>query len=167
MNRIRGWWRRRRLTRARRRARARIDPFAVGERWRPFVRSALQARARYHDVVAGVAPGPLRERLGDIGRRIDEAVDDCWQVARRGHELDRARRTLDPALPQAERLARRADGAHERLSELDRQLEGAVARAVELAATAGDPLVLGPVRGDVERLVDELEALRQGLDELG
>ncbi|MBW3548416.1 MAG: hypothetical protein KY452_09825, partial [Actinobacteria bacterium] len=51
------------LVRRRRPRPERIDPFTVGQRWRPFVQGALQASARYWRTVEGVGPGPLRDRL--------------------------------------------------------------------------------------------------------
>jgi type IV secretory pathway TrbD component len=52
----------------------RIDPGALAEPWRSFVREAQDAARRYRRAVAATAPGPLRERLADIGTRIDTGV---------------------------------------------------------------------------------------------
>ncbi|HEV2811175.1 MAG TPA: hypothetical protein VGV93_12365 [Acidimicrobiales bacterium] len=183
------------LAHIRRRPRSeRIDPFTVGERWRPFVRGALQASARYRRTVEGVDPGPLRDRLEEIGAMVDSGVRECWRVARRGHELDdavsaldapgtRARlarieegtggdadqsvaRSLRARLSTAERLAGVAGEARERLRVLQARLDEAVARATELAlAQGGTGLDAGALGGDIEHLVDDLEALRAGLDE--
>ncbi len=172
----------------------RIDPFTVGERWRPFVQGALQASARYRRTVEGVDPGPLRERLEEIGAMVESGVRECWRVARRGHELDDAVSALDAAgtrarlarveegtggdadesvarslrarLATAERLAGVASDARERLRVLQARLDEAVARATELAlAQGGTGLDAGALGGDIEHLVDDLEALRAGLDE--
>jgi len=72
-----------------------IDPFALGEPWRQFVRQALQARARFAEAVRTMRSGPLQDHLGEIGGRLDEAVDECWRVARRGHLLAGARRQVE------------------------------------------------------------------------
>ncbi|HEV2767085.1 MAG TPA: hypothetical protein VGV63_05185 [Acidimicrobiales bacterium] len=178
----------------RRPRRERIDPFTVGERWRPFVQGALQASARYRRTVEGVDPGPLRERLEEIGAMVDSGVRECWRVARRGHELDDAVSALDAAgtrarlarveegtgggadesvarslrarLATAERLGGVASDARERLRVLQARLDEAVARATELAlAQRGTGLDAGALGGDIEHLVDDLEALRAGLDE--
>jgi hypothetical protein len=74
----------------------RIDPFTVGEPWRRFVQDALSARARFEEAVRSTPPGPLRDRLGEIGVRIDDGVGQVWQIAQRGQSLARARRGLDP-----------------------------------------------------------------------
>jgi hypothetical protein len=166
----------------------RIDPFAVGEPWRHSVRAALQAQARFRSALAGVPAGPLRERLDDIGRRIDRGVTETWAIARRGDDLEdaldrlrpgRARARLaeaDPADPtasaleaqvsSADRLAATAADAQERLRVLEARLDEAVARTTELAVTAvpgSDTTALGDT---IDGVVDELEALRAALEEL-
>ncbi|MGH9268141.1 MAG: hypothetical protein ACRD0D_08180, partial [Acidimicrobiales bacterium] len=73
----------------------RIDPFSVKEPWRRFVQDALQARDRFSEAVRRGRPGPLAERLGDIGRRLDHAVAECWQIAKQGHALQDGLRQLD------------------------------------------------------------------------
>jgi hypothetical protein len=181
--------------RGRRRPRPeRIDPFTVGQRWRPFVQGALQASARYRRTVEGVDSGPLRERLEEIGVMVDNGVRECWRVAQRGHQLDdavsaldaggiRARlarlesgaggdadesvaRSLQARLATAERLAGVATEARERLRVLQARLDEAVARATELAlGPARTGIDAGGLGGDIEHLVDDLEALRAGLEE--
>lgn len=181
-------------TRRRRPRPERIDPFTVGQHWRPFVQGALQASARYRRTVEGVGPGPLRDRLEEIGTMVDTGVRECWRVARRGHELDDAVSTLDAAgirarlarieedggggadesvarslrarLSTAERLSGVASEARERLRVLQARLDEAVATATELAlAQGGTDLDAGALGGDIEHLVDDLEALRAGLEE--
>jgi hypothetical protein len=76
--------------------RERIDPFTLGEPWRRFVQGALQARARVSEGARRPPPGPLRDRLGEIGERVEVAVHEVWRIAQRGHALSQARRNLDP-----------------------------------------------------------------------
>lgn len=78
----------------------RIDPFTVGETWRRYLRGALNAQARYDRAVGSVAPGPLRDRLEEIGRRVDQGVRECWRVAQRGDALDDAVAALTAPLPR-------------------------------------------------------------------
>ena len=72
----------------------RIDPFALNEPWRFFVRDALQARNRYRSTVAALDDGPIADRLRDMGRQIDAGVEESWRVARRGQAIADARRTI-------------------------------------------------------------------------
>ncbi|HEX5946642.1 MAG TPA: hypothetical protein VFY82_10215 [Acidimicrobiales bacterium] len=75
----------------------RIDPFTLQEPWRRAVQNALQARNRYAEAVTRVQAGPLRDRLDEIGERMQTGVEECWQIARRGQALARARRGIDLA----------------------------------------------------------------------
>ena len=70
---------------------ARIDAFSVDEPWRTSVVGALRAQARFDEAVRTLKPGPLRDRLTEIGTHIAEAVDECWQVAQRGQVVAKAR----------------------------------------------------------------------------
>jgi hypothetical protein len=72
-----------------------IDPFGVNEPWRRFVAEALQARARFEQSIATMKAGPLRETLDDIGDRLQDAVDECWRVARRGQAVADARSLIN------------------------------------------------------------------------
>ena len=173
----------------------RIDPFRVGEPWRHFVQGALQAQARYDRAVGGLPSGPLRERLREIGRRIEEACQECWRIAQRGEVLDDAVSTLDVAavrqrlaartgdtvvgtpvddpvvasllaqLAAAERLTAVVSEARERLGLLEAHLDEAVATAVALSTLAGDPPDPDRVRRDVDLVVEDLAALSVALDE--
>lgn len=77
-----------------------IDPFAVGEPWRLFVRDAVQAQTRFRDATADVREGPIRERLARIGASVDDSVDQVWQTAKQGHALRQARNRIDTAAVQ-------------------------------------------------------------------
>lgn len=109
------------------RRRERIDPFTLQEPWRRFVQDALQARARFAHAVERIPPGPLRDRLGEIEQRVQTGVEECWQVAKRGQVLVRARRGIDVAdierrLAQLERAA-----AGDGLDEADRAVQRSLA----------------------------------------
>lgn len=80
----------------------RIDAMSLSDPWRGFVREALDAQRRYRKAVSGANPGPLRERLVEIGERIDAGVQECWRVARRGDALVDAIGNLDPAAARRE-----------------------------------------------------------------
>jgi hypothetical protein len=165
-----------------------IDPFAVGEPWRHFVQDALQARSRFARAAAAVRSGPLAEQLADVARRLDRAVEECWLVARRGHQLDDARQQLQgpkirarlaalpdddptaPALRQQlaaiDRLATASADTRDRLRVLTAQLDQAAAHGIEVAATTGAPVPLATLDRNIESVTLELQALRLALEEL-
>src|SRR6187401_2679625 len=47
-----------------------IDPLALKDPWRRFVRQALKSQHRYETAVQSAHAGPMRDRLYDIGSRI-------------------------------------------------------------------------------------------------
>jgi hypothetical protein len=144
----------------------RIDPFTLQEPWRRLVQGALQARSRFDEAIRRAPSGPLRDHLADVGARLQTAVDECWQVAKRGQALVRARRgidvaavdreladlnaggsTDDPAVAPvyqalvaqratAERLRGVIEQTERELRVLDARLDETVARALELSAQA-------------------------------
>jgi hypothetical protein len=91
----------------------RIDPFTVGEPWRQMVTDAIQARTRFGETVGRARPGPLRDRLEELGSRLDHGVRECWRIARQGDALEAALAHID-----------RADAERE-LAELRRDIERA------------------------------------------
>ena len=89
----------------------RIDPFALGEPWRRMVADAQQAHARFLHTVDQARPGPLRDRLLELGQRLDHGVRECWRIARQGDALESALGRLDRRQAQDE------------LAELGREIE--------------------------------------------
>lgn len=174
--------RRRRPPRPRRPA---IDPFVVGEPWRRHVSAALSAKRRYDALVSSTPAGPLRERLGTIGARIDDAVDEAWQVARRGNDLDNLvatlgrgalraklessavtdeeRTSLEAQLQAGDRIRATRDDADARLRLLTTRMGELVAQAAEVSVSS-DPTA--GLDSAVEDVVVQLEALRQAVNEL-
>ncbi|MGD9753249.1 MAG: hypothetical protein AB7W59_19825, partial [Acidimicrobiia bacterium] len=143
---------------------AAIDPFTVNEPWRRFVQDALKARTRFEEAVHSAAPGPLRDRLDEIGRSLEAGVERTWATARQGQALRDARRRIDTnavssrlstirsstdpnasktvasleaQLASAQRLDSITREAESKLRLLQAQLEEAVARAAELSVRAG------------------------------
>lgn len=169
------------------------DPYTLSEPWRRFVMSAQGAQRRYRGALKA-PPGPLRDRLVEIGARIDAGVDEIWWIAVRGDALDDAISAIGAgaaarrrdALPRsgdadlteteqalaaqeesAARLVQTAADAKATLRLLDARLDEAVARGLELALTAGDTSLASGLDSEVATLVDEMEALRLALDEVG
>lgn len=94
----------------------RIDPFTVGEPWRQMVTDAIQARARFGETVGRARPGPLRDRLEELGARLDHGVRECWRIARQGDALESAlgridRQDAERELAELRREIGRADAA--------------------------------------------------------
>jgi hypothetical protein len=173
----------------------RIDPFTLQEPWRQLVNKAQWTARRFEDAVAKTKAGPLKERLTEVGRRVEDAVNEAWAIAKRGHALDDAVDVLDlPSIRQqlaaaeakgasggpdqqaivtslrnqldsGERLAAVAEDAKTRLQRLNTELDESVARAVELSLSGAQAGALQPLGSDVENVVGELEALRLALEE--
>jgi len=75
----------------------RIELAGLPEPWRHFVREALDAQSRYRRAIATAAEGPLRDRLHEIGVRIEEGARECYRIARRGAALEGGLSTVDAA----------------------------------------------------------------------
>jgi hypothetical protein len=89
----------------------RVDAGSLQEPWRTFVREAQQAKNRFDHAVATADAGPLRDRLSEIGTRIEAGVHECWKVARRGNVLTDARRQIDVPRIQAELASTQANAS--------------------------------------------------------
>jgi hypothetical protein len=72
-----------------------IDPFALSEPWRQYVRQSLTAQSKFNQMVANSQPGPIQDRLRDIARRVGDGVRECWRIARMGAGLDTSLAGLD------------------------------------------------------------------------
>jgi hypothetical protein len=168
-----------------------IDPFALGDPWRRLVRDALAARAQFWDAIRSARSGPLRDRLSDIGRRIDDGVRECWEVAKAGQALAQARRRIvvpeierelaslgEPTTPTgqetlaalraqleaAQRMDQTIADTHDRLRLLNARLDEAVTRSIELSVSAANEGQIQQVGRDVTTITHEMEALRQALE---
>jgi hypothetical protein len=169
----------------------RIDPFTLNEPWKRLVRDAVAARSQYHDSIRATRPGPLRDRLDEIGARIDEGVEKCWEIGRAGNALAQARRRIqvpdvqrelarlgDPTTPMSEQTAaalraqletaQRMDDtisqARDRLRLLNARLAEAVSRSTELSVSSEGEGQLDQVGRDVTSINRDMEALRQALE---
>ena len=149
----------------RRPAQERIRPAAVGQPWRHFVSDALQARDRFATAVERARPGPLQDRLVDVGRRLDQAVDECWRIARQGDALDGAVSQLDADSVRVELEQVRAEraGADDRSrASLDRAEEAVRA---QLASIERLERVAGEARNRLRVLTAQLdEAVAQAVE---
>jgi hypothetical protein len=66
----------------------RIDLAGMSQPWRAYMKDAMEAQRRYARAVATADPGPLRDRLTEIGARLDAGVRECYRIARRGAALE-------------------------------------------------------------------------------
>ena len=166
----------------------RIDPFALKEPWRFFVRDAVAARNRFAEALQRAEEGPLTDRLVEIGEAINHGVEQCWEAAQRGQQLsearskigiDRVRRELDRTgaddprraglMAQAESYDRIDQQEQQALTELERldvRLDESVARVTELGTRAGGSLDIAELEASITDVVQSLEALRLGLDDV-
>ncbi|MEM9521484.1 MAG: hypothetical protein AAGA37_19390 [Actinomycetota bacterium] len=166
----------------------RIDPFAVREPWRFFVRDAISARNRFAEALADATDGPLRTRLVEIGAALNQGVEECWEAALKGQQLtDAARRIpvaqlrrdladlddddprrsgIEAQLASHARLAEREERTRVELERLDVRLDESVTRATELGTRAGGSGELDAVEESITDVVGALEALRLGLDDV-
>lgn len=74
-----------------------VDAFALSEPWRQYVQGAQAAKLRFDRTVKGTSPGPIRDRLGDLSKRLDAGIQDCWRIAKRGDDIDDALKNLSTA----------------------------------------------------------------------
>lgn len=123
----------------------RIDPFTLAEPWRRFVMDAQQADTRFGRTVHQTRSGPLKNRLEEIGSRVQDGVQACWRIARQGHNLERAYRQLDVESVRRELQEIEADiargGQASTMAALERTkqaLESQIASGERLAMVATD-----------------------------
>ena len=170
-----------------------IDPFTVGEPWRQFVQGAQRAGQRLHTTVEAADDGPLKDRMSTIVGRLDDGLVEMWSIARRGDQIDKTIRRLDPTALRSKEASLAArlttapnDDVESALVSIRSQIESTERLKAESAKTA-DRLRLTQTRldelvtraaevaigagdtdayeHDVDDLVIELEALRQAVEE--
>ena len=115
----------------------------------------LQSAYEQLDVAA------VQKELRQLQTEKKDAHRDADHVA----SIDRAIAAVQSQLSSATRIGDVAQDASDKLRVLNAQLDEAVARAVELSVHADSESDVAPLGADVDSLVGELEALRQGLEE--
>ncbi len=167
--------------------RVRIDPFTVQEPWRQFVQGAQGAAIKLQQTIDAGGDGPVKDRMQAVREKLEHGLDETWQIARRGHEIDQAVHRLDPTalrskldtlqqqddadaaiasvksqLASVDRLKEQSTRTSNRLRLSQTRLDELVARAAEVSIGAGDT---DAYEHDVEDLVVELEGLRLAVEE--
>ncbi len=134
--------------------RSRVDT-GVEEVWRIARRghSLVDARRR-------VDPDAVR-------REIAATEANAGQPWAAGSTLQRTMESLKAQLATVERLERVIGDADSRLRLLNARLDEAAVRTIELSVQANDVAELGGLGDDVDQMVDEMEALRQAIEETG
>jgi hypothetical protein len=161
-----------------------IDPFTLREPWRRYVSAAQSAQRRYNEIVAATAPGPLRSNMESITRNVQRGVEECWLIAKRGDELDRAlnrldstslqtrldasdddatRTSLQAQLDSAQRIRTTRDDTDRQLRLLNTRLGELLAQAAEVSVGADTTSDLGSAVDDV---VTQLESLRLAIEDV-
>jgi len=172
---------------------ANIDPFVLSEPWRQLMQQAQGSGRRLRSIVSDGDSGPLKTTMEGIADQLEHGLNEAWEVARRGDEIDDAIRRLDPTALRSKlaTLQERAaaspspeadaaiDSVQRQLSTAERLKEqsAATAASLRLTQTQLDELVarasevrIGAVdtvsyEREVTELVVKLEALHQAIVE--
>jgi hypothetical protein len=182
-----------RLAMPREQKRPAIDPFVLSEPWRQIIQSAQGAGRKMRETIRSADAGPTRERLNSIADQLDRGLDQAWEVAKRGDEIDDAVRRLDPTALRARLAAARKQAESTRseandsaITSIENQIASAdrlkqksddTATQLRLTQTKLDELVAraSEVRigvadtdsyaNEVDDLVIQLEALHRAVEE--
>jgi hypothetical protein len=143
-----------------------IDPYAVPEPWRQYVREALGARQRFDQTVAEWPAGPLHDRLVALQPRVWQATDEVWAIAQRGAALSGTLRGVPvasarPTTSQLSAELRRVQAEQQQTAPSDQQ--AALARSEE--AIAAQLRAAHRAEAAQGELLDRLRVLTARLDE--
>ncbi|MGK2947709.1 MAG: hypothetical protein ACSLFP_03985 [Acidimicrobiales bacterium] len=135
----------------------------IEERVDTGVREVWRIARRGHDLV------DARRRVDpeSIRREIAATEANASQPWAAGSALERTMESLQAQLATAERIERVIGEADSRLRLLNARLDEAAARTIELSVQASDVTDLSGLGDDVDQMVDEMEALRQAIEETG
>ena len=144
-----------------------IDPYAVPEPWRQYVRQAQSAQQRFDSSVATWSAGPLRDRLIQLQPRLAAGVNEVWVVAQRGAALGGTAAgsghlsVAQPSVVQLSTELRRVQAEQQRTRGSDRQQ--ALARSEE--AIAAQLRAAHRTEEAKNEVLDRLRLLTARLDE--
>jgi hypothetical protein len=127
------------------------------------VQEVWRIARRGHDLV------DARRRLdpASIHREIAATQANASQPWAVGSTMERTMESLRAQLATVQRLERVIADADSRLRLLNARLDEAAARTIELSVQASDVSDLGGLGSEVDAMVDEMEALRQAIEETG
>lgn len=135
----------------------------IDDRVETGVREVWRIARSGHDLVDArrrVDPDSIRREIAAASRNASEP----WEA---GSAMERTMEALKAQLATVERLERVIRDADSRLRLLNARLDEAAARTIELSVQAHDVADLGGLGRDVDDMVDEMEALRQAIEETG
>jgi hypothetical protein len=135
----------------------------IDERVSTGVEEVWRIARRGHDLV------DARRRLDpdDIRREIAATEANAEQAWASEETIERTMEALNAQLSTVERLERVIADADSRLRLLNARLDEAAARTIELSVQAAGASDLGLLGNDVDSMVQEMEALRQAIEEIG
>jgi hypothetical protein len=144
-----------------------IDPWAVPEPWRQYVRQALGARQRFDQTLTTWTAGPLRDRLSELQPQLWRATEEVWAIAQRGavlggsNPVPAASGAARPSIVQLSKDLRRTQAERQRAGASDRQ--AALARSEE--AIAAQLRAAHRTEAAKDEVLDRLRLLTAQLDE--
>jgi hypothetical protein len=133
---------------------SRVDT-GLQEVWRIARRGDALVEARRK-----VDPDAIRREIASTEANADQP----WAST---STMQQTLESLQAQLATVERLERVIGDADGRLRLLNARLDEAAARTIELSVQAHDVTELGGLGDDVDEMVDEMEALRQAIEETG
>jgi chromosome segregation ATPase len=173
--------------------RPRISPGSLVEPWSSLMAGILDGRKRFGTATRDMQTGPLNDRLMELGERLQAGVDEAWRIAVAGNQLSTARRQIDSnsisaelqqaqtatrtqrsdqtiqalqaQLSAAQRLDLTINDTYDQLRLLDARLDEMVTRTIELSVSQATPSQLGSLGTEVDSIVNDMEALRQAVEE--
>jgi len=125
------------------------------------VREVWRIARRGHDLV------DARRRVDPDTIRAELARATAAGVGSASPTDQRTMESLQAQLATVERIEAVIKDADSRLRLLNARLDEAAARTIELSVQAHDVADLGGLGDDVDQMVDEMEALRQAIEETG
>lgn len=141
-----------------------IDPYAVPDPWRRYVRESLTAEGQFDQAVQRCQPGPLREHLDEVARRVHDGVRECWRVAHLGAALDTAVASLRPEAIGRE-LRRVQDESGHRVPGAETHAHtGSAGRDQTEAALAAELQAARRLEAASQRAIDRLRVLTAQLN---
>ncbi|MAT03500.1 MAG: hypothetical protein CL424_00405 [Acidimicrobiaceae bacterium] len=173
--------------------RSSIDPFVLSEPWRRLIQQAQGSGRKLRSTIDGVDDGPLKQQLVTIADQLDHGLQEAWEIAKRGDDLDETIRHLDPtrlrskldtlraeagdapsadtatAIASVEQQLATAERLRQRSVDTADSLRATQTRLDELVARASEVRVgmsdTDTYARDIDDLVIQLEALHQALEE--